>query len=238
MRHSYTHARQDRPQEYVFKNEIANQLFLQRHNPDLSGLLTEFRVGSARMDVVVINGTTTCYEIKTDRDELRRLPHQVSAASLVFDRVYVTTTVRFAQAISDDISIPRHVGIYCLTPDGRMRMLRRAVSNAHNVSPSAVFDCLRQSEYVSAVRRATGGVPNVPNTKLYRACKELFLKHFGPREAHTVLARALRRRAVRKGDRAVCSLIPYEARLLYFDTDPKKRPRYAARELYLQPISV
>src|SRR5690606_32363510 len=43
--------------------------------------------GSVRADVAVINGIMDCYEIKSDRDTLQRLPEQIRAYNAVFDKV-------------------------------------------------------------------------------------------------------------------------------------------------------
>jgi hypothetical protein len=43
--------------------------------------------GSVRIDVAVINGDLTGYELKSDRDTLQRLPTQAELYSRVFDRI-------------------------------------------------------------------------------------------------------------------------------------------------------
>lgn len=230
---AYRRALADRPNEYIFKNEIANQLFVAHHSPDRSGLLTEFRVGSARLDVVVANGTTTCYEIKTDRDELRRLPNQLVAALSVFDKVYVVTTPRYLDATLEIISSQSQVGIFVLDASAKLVLMRRASSNIPQVDPKAIFDCLRRSEYVSALARRFGSVPAVPNTRIYSICKEMF-STLTPMDAHRIFTKSLQRRACRKGDANGYLSVPYELRLLYFTADPKQRERYSSPKLYAQ----
>lgn len=231
----YQRALNDRPHEYVFKNEIANQLFVGKHNPDISGMLLEFRVGSARLDAVIVNGTTTCYEIKTDRDELTRLPAQLAAAGTVFDKVYVVTTARYLNAVAAVLERYPKVGIYVLGPNARFSRVRLAGSNLTELDPGAIFDCLRQAEYMRAVHDRLGNQPTVPNTRLYATYRTLF-NVFGPREAHKVLVESLRRRAVRRGDAVDHVAVPYELRALYFDASPKIRARYAVPALYNRRI--
>lgn len=43
--------------------------------------------GSVRADIAVINGVIECYEIKSDRDTLLRLPGQIKGYNAVFDKV-------------------------------------------------------------------------------------------------------------------------------------------------------
>jgi hypothetical protein len=235
LRMAYSRAMSDRPNEYVFKNEITNQLFLSRHNPDRSGLLTEFRIGTARLDVVIANGTTTCYEIKTDRDELRRLPAQLAAASKVFDKIYVVTTPRYLSAALTLCTSTPHVGAYVLNANNKLVRVKRAAVNHPNISQGMIFDCLRQSEYIPAIRRRIGKLPVLPNTRIYSFCKSVF-QEFTALETHSILLNALRRRSCRKGDQLDHAIVPYEARALYFDADPRRRQEFARSALYEQLI--
>jgi hypothetical protein len=222
------------PTEYVFKNEIVNQLFLRHHSADRTAVLTEFRVGNTRLDLLVANGTTTCYEIKTDRDELRRLRSQLTAALRVFDKVYVVTTPRHRDSVVSILDQMPRVGLYVLDPSTRLTRVRAATPNAAYVDVATIFDCLRQYEYAQAIQRKFGFVPSVPNTRFYSACKTLFAS-FAPTEAQKVLACSLRRRGVRKGDAVDHLTVPYEVRLLYFNLAPRHRGRFAHPAIYNQP---
>ena len=55
--------------EYVYKNAIATKLYLGGHHSLQHSLLTnELRIGQSRADVVILNGTSTVYEIKSEYD--------------------------------------------------------------------------------------------------------------------------------------------------------------------------
>jgi len=45
--------------------------------------------GSVRADIAVVNGILECFEIKSDRDTLLRLPGQVKGYNAVFDKVTI-----------------------------------------------------------------------------------------------------------------------------------------------------
>src|SRR6267142_6968045 len=45
--------------EYVYKNSIANKILADRHSPEFSTILSEFRVDDCKADVVVLNGTSS-----------------------------------------------------------------------------------------------------------------------------------------------------------------------------------
>ncbi|STV31066.1 Uncharacterised protein [Klebsiella pneumoniae] len=75
--------------EYFFKNIIANEVFLKKHKKNAAVMLSEFRVGTNKADCVILNGLSTCYEIKTELDNLKRLPEQLNSYISLFDKVYV-----------------------------------------------------------------------------------------------------------------------------------------------------
>lgn len=63
--------------EYIYKNVIVNKILLGKHSLKTSQMLTEFRVGKCKADVVVLNCTSTVYEIKSELDSFNRLGKQL-----------------------------------------------------------------------------------------------------------------------------------------------------------------
>jgi len=61
------------------------------------------RHGAARIDIALVNGIIHGFELKSDLDNLKRLPHQVRVYSSVLDRVTLVTTDRHADQASDII---------------------------------------------------------------------------------------------------------------------------------------
>lgn len=46
-------------------------MFLKKHKINKAVMLSEFRVGANKADCVILNGLSTCYEIKTELDNLK-----------------------------------------------------------------------------------------------------------------------------------------------------------------------
>jgi hypothetical protein len=72
---------------------------LRRHANDADTVLIEelgLRRGSVRVDLAVVNGSLHGFEIKSDRDTLKRLAGQVELYSQVFDRATLVVGERFA----------------------------------------------------------------------------------------------------------------------------------------------
>jgi hypothetical protein len=66
--------------------------------------------GVVRADIAVLNGKMIGYEIKTERDTLKRLPAQVSAYNEVFDKAFIITTRKHLKQVKE--LIPEWWGIY------------------------------------------------------------------------------------------------------------------------------
>jgi hypothetical protein len=177
--------------EYLFKNTIAQQLLLQRHSMAEATLLTELRAAGCKADTVVLNGTSTVYEVKTGLDNLDRLAAQLSAYSRLFDRIYVVTEPNAVTRVIE--AIPAHVGIIALDADCDVHEQRAASSNVANVSPDAIFDSLRVGEYSSILRDELGFVPDVPNGLRYTVCKAHF-STIAPERAHAGMVRVMKGR--------------------------------------------
>ena len=86
---SYSFLEKNYKNEYIYKNMIARKILMGRHSLKSSVLLSEFRVGTNKADLVLINGCSTCYEIKTEYDSLIRLEDQLSSYTKLFNKVFV-----------------------------------------------------------------------------------------------------------------------------------------------------
>lgn len=177
--------------EYIYKNVIANKILLGKHSLNTSHMLTEFRVGKCKADAVVINGTSTVYEIKSEFDSFARLESQVKAYYQIFDHINVITSHHQATKLKS--ILPDVVGILLLTDRNTISTIRDSKSNKKNINPDTLFDSLRKKEYVKGVEEYYGAVPNVPNTQIYRECKKLFCK-IPPETAHDLTMNILRKR--------------------------------------------
>jgi hypothetical protein len=105
------------------------------------------RHGLARVDIAVVNGLIHGYELKSDKDNLKRLPHQVTIYSSVLDKVTLVVGSRHA----DDATklVPGWWGIITATmgPRGGFEFtdVRRACNNP-SVDPLSVSKLLWRNE--------------------------------------------------------------------------------------------
>ncbi len=160
--------------EYIYKNAIANRILLEKHSLNASRMLTEFRVGQCKADAVILNGTSTVYEIKSEYDTFARLENQVKAYMAVFEHINVITSA--SQVVKLKSLLPFNVGILVLTNKGTIEPIRESKSNIKNIKLEILFDSLRKTEYLKVIKDFYDTVPNVPNTQIYRECKNLYGK--------------------------------------------------------------
>lgn len=205
--------------EYIYKNEILLMLFRSRHNLAHAVVASEFLIGNNRLDLLVVNGTTEAYEVKTRYDDLARLVAQTAAYLTVFDRVNVVCDPAYAGPVRS--LVDARVGIISLTAKGSLCVERDCTPNAKNLDPESVFDLLRSAEYVDVVRRLFQVRLNVPNTQRRRAHLAYF-KTLDPRAAHAVLVQSLRRRFSDRQSPLV-NRLPNSLLQMYYDANVEDR---------------
>lgn len=176
--------------EYVYRSALTQNVLLGRHSLKTASMLTEFRVGSCKADVAILNGTSTVYEIKSDRDSLARLANQIANYRKVFAKIYVIAGEAHVQDVID--STPDDVGVMSLVRWDRICTVREAVERADSVCPVTIFESLRSSEARAILRDLGVSIPDVPNTMLHGVMRECFAR-LDPAEAHHRMVKTLKR---------------------------------------------
>ncbi len=187
----FSHLRRVYRSDYVYRAAVVSKLFLGRHSPDTTTLLSELRVDNCRADLVMFNGTSSVYEIKTANDSTSRLPSQLAAYASMFDKIFILADEKHIDTIRSIAS--ECVGILELTPQFTIRTIRQPIENSKNVVPSVIFDTFRKEEWLEATNVIFGKVPDAKPIDLCDACREMFVKA-EPRLAHEVMVRVLKKR--------------------------------------------
>jgi hypothetical protein len=131
------------------------------HDPD-SYIVEEMDVwsGTVRIDIAIINGSLSGYELKSDRDTLERLPHQCDIYGHVFDYLHLIVGKRHLEAAEK--LLPAWWGIRVAVTDGAgcVKLLphRDASSNPSPI-PYLIAEMLSKDEalrILDAVSSAKG----------------------------------------------------------------------------------
>jgi len=182
--------------EYLYKNAIANKILVGRHSIAAAGFLVEFRIGASVADCVLLNGTSTVYEIKTELDSDSKLRKQLADYRRVFPRAVVVThhslASRYERALSST-----GVGLMMLTSRGRLSVIAGPEDRHTDLDSSVIMKSLRKAEYGRISEDLVGQRIDLPNTLFFREC--LSIASRTDPEVYAALAhRELKRRSVRE----------------------------------------
>lgn len=149
--------------------------------------------GRVRLDIAVVNGLLHGYEIKSDRDSLRRLHGQVDVYGKVLDQATLVVGDRFVPVASD--LVPSWWGLlhaHFEDEELRFRLLRRPERNPQR-DPNALVELLWSDHAMRLLeqRGAARGVRRKPRRIVWaRVCE-----HFGVEEIADAVRTGLKSRA-------------------------------------------
>ncbi|WP_162561529.1 sce7726 family protein [Salinispora mooreana] len=120
--------------------------------------------GRTRVDVAVINGHISGFEIKSDEDKLSRLGMQAELYSRVLDRASLVTTDRYLDQASE--IVPSWWGVWLAAPGKRAVRIRNVRRGSRNPSPNpfSVAQLLWRDEGLALLRERGnhGGLSKAP----------------------------------------------------------------------------
>lgn len=176
--------------EYVYKAALTHRVLMGRHSLRTACMLSEFRAGACKADIVILNGTSTVYEIKSERDSLSRLERQVANYRKVFASVVVIAGENHVDSVLE--ATPRDVGVMSLDRRYYISTRREAENRPGRICPLTVFEALRTDEAKEVLREMEIAVPVVPNTRLRAELRTCFAP-LKPEKLHEAMLRALKR---------------------------------------------
>ena len=160
--------------EYVFKNEFLNNWLIQEIGETNSQIFSEFRVGNSIADLVMFNGSSKAFEIKTELDSGSRLTLQLENYEKAFNQIFlIIPKSKVSIYEKQDVSI----GLITYDPIGEntFTVYRKANLNI-DIDPTAIMPILHTNEYKSIVRKHYGYLPHMTSFNQYKVCSELVLK--------------------------------------------------------------
>ncbi|MGY4629107.1 hypothetical protein ACVWY3_006863 [Bradyrhizobium sp. USDA 4486] len=176
--------------EYIYRAALAHKILMGRHSLRTASLLSEFRAGVCKADIVILNGTATVYEIKSERDSLARLANQVENYKRVFASVNVIASEGHVPGVLT--VVPEDVGVMCLSKSQRISTVRNAIDSPERICPVTVFESLRSAEAAAILKALDVPVSEVPNTQRHATMRKLF-ESLKPAELHGEMVRTLKR---------------------------------------------
>ncbi len=176
--------------EYVYRAALTHNILLGTHSLNTASMLTEFRAGTCKADLAILNGTATVYEIKSERDSLARLPNQVTNYKKVFAKVYVIAGESHVREVMEKTSAD--IGVMRLSRRHSISTEREAADRPDRVCPGTIFESLRSAEACAILRDLKVPVPIVPNTILHASLRARF-ERLKPEDVHCAMVKILKR---------------------------------------------
>ncbi len=178
--------------EYYYKNSIINDLLLKKYGVKDTILINEFRVGSSIADVVMFNGTSKAFEVKTELDSDKRLGGQLADYTKLFSECYIVTH----ESLSDKyMRADENIGVIELEKQNRSLTLRevRPPSINRQIDPETLIKTIRTSEYKNIVQAYFGMLPQMNSFNMFETCKGLIMQ-IPPSELHSLFITELKKR--------------------------------------------
>ncbi|MDD4822002.1 MAG: sce7726 family protein [Bacteroidales bacterium] len=186
--------------EYVYKNELI-KLLLNEYGTKNTVFFSEFRVGNSIADMVMFNGASKAFEIKTEYDNPRRLNKQMEDYKCFFDKCFVVIPdnrleeyCNIIESTTGIITMRRNNGNLSL------KEFRPAVQNIR-FDAKALMSCLRTDEYKNIVLSLGISLDGISGYDMFTFCynvisqadplllKRYFLREIKKRKNNTALLR-------------------------------------------------
>lgn len=155
--------------EYVYKNELI-KLLLKKYSTSKTVYFNEFKVGNSIADIVLFNGESKAFEIKTEYDTCRRLDKQIEDYKRLFDKCYIVIPDdRYEDYIN---LVESTTGIITMSRCNRRLILQevRPASINTYINPKALMTCLRTDEYKNIVISLGTSLDGIAGYDIYKYC--------------------------------------------------------------------
>ena len=182
--------------EYIYKNQIINDLLLKQYKLDNTIAINEFRVGNSIVDIAMFNGISRAFEIKTELDSDKRLTNQLLDYEKFFDECYIVT---HESLVDKYLNQKEETGIIVLNKEKRSLKLEEVRPAKRNdlIDCETLIKCLRTTEYKNIIEKYYGKIPNTGSFKMFDTCLSL-MKHIPKEELHSLMMSEFKSRKVEK----------------------------------------
>ncbi len=168
---AYTSMAKEYRCEYIYKNELLKSL-LKQYGKEDTAFFSEFRVGNSIADIVMFNGESKAFEIKTEYDSNRRLNKQIADYKKIFDKCFlVIPEEKYSEYLScvDDAT-----GIILMSRENGRVFLNEVKCAKQNpiFDTEILMSCLRISEYQDIAKYTGATLDNVSYYNLFSVCRK------------------------------------------------------------------
>lgn len=191
------------------RDALARELRREHEDPRDNRIWSELSIclGASRVDLCLINGSMSGFEIKSDRDSLSRLDRQIDHYNKVLDFATLVVTPKYLVRVRD--VIPPWWGLIKVTSDTSgpaIRTVRKPKKN-RLLDPASLVQLLWRDEAMLVLKsnHAHRGLSKATRWEVW----DRLLEILNPNELRDVVRVTLKARPVREADRR---LLPDDAK--------------------------
>lgn len=159
--------------EYIYKNTIINELLLKEYGTKSTVVFNEFKVGNSVADLVLFNGTSKAFEIKTELDSMKRLENQLCHYTKLFRQCYI---VIHESLLDKYIGVDSMIGIIVIKAQSgrnlKLEEIRPALQN-ENIDAHMLMRSIRTPEYKNIAKAYYGTLPPMNSFNMFDICRDL-----------------------------------------------------------------
>lgn len=220
--------------EYVFKNTFITEWLIKNYSLKNTKAFSEFRIGSSIADLVLLNGSSKAFEIKTELDSDKRLISQLNEYSKLVEECYIVVPENLVNEYLPEVNPT--VGVLAVKQGTRSLKIesRRDAKRNEFVDIDVLMSSVRCSEYKWMVEQAYGRLPEVSVFEMFDACKDL-LGRLSSETLHHLFLTVVKKR---KNITSFLNKIPKPARQFCLASDMNEKTFSRLNELYSQPIII
>ncbi len=207
IQYIYRELRKQYRNEYIYKNTFITDWLLSKYGVKNTIAINEFSVGNSIADLVMFNGTSKAFEIKTELDTDKRLSGQLADYTRIFKECYIITHESLVNKyLREEINI----GIIALKERPKsvsLHLIRPATENK-TIDVDTLIHCLRTSEYKGIVKKYYEELPEMNSFNMFETCKGL-MKFIPEDQLHDLFIEELKKR---KSNTNIINLFSIELR--------------------------
>jgi len=171
LKHVYRILESNYPNEYIYKNSFLNESLIDEVGKSDSVVFNEFRVGDSIADLVMFNGVSKVFEIKSELDSDRRLGLQIENYKKAFNEIYLIVP---ESKLSSYLVYDKEIGIITFNSKETKKLtLRRKSIYNPEIDTNTIINILHTKEYKNIVKLHYGVLPEMTSFNQYDICKGL-----------------------------------------------------------------
>lgn len=160
--------------EYIFKNTFLNDWLIKEMGVQNSKIFNEFRVGNSVADLVMFNGCSKLFEIKTEYDSDSRLALQLENYRKAFNQIFIIVPESRLKVYE---KYDNSIGIITFNSELTDRFqLYRESSFSLEIEYDTIMQILHTAEYKAIVKTFYGELPDMTSFNQFQICSNLISK--------------------------------------------------------------